>query len=105
MVFFPVFAKLHPRRFVSPPPRDLRERSVEVYPERSRRALDCSFSFVFSNSQLQLPTSASHPLSPFLSHSCALFYAGESANSFLFRGLHTLWRKPPGGGECISRNP
>jgi hypothetical protein len=42
----------YPRRPVSPSPRDLCGLGAGVYPEPSRRVLDCSFSFVFSDFQL-----------------------------------------------------
>ncbi len=42
----------YPHRIVSPSPRDLFGLRAGVCPEPSRRALDCSFSFVFSSFQL-----------------------------------------------------
>src|SRR5437016_14438456 len=59
MLSFRVFVALHPRRFVSPLPRDLcgqrltRARpDVAVYPEPPRRASDCSILFHFPHSHL-----------------------------------------------------
>src|SRR5438309_5060725 len=58
MLSFRVILAPHPRRFVSPPPRDLCGRrlprpcrGVAVYPEAPRRASDCSILFHFPNSQ------------------------------------------------------
>jgi hypothetical protein len=47
MLSSPVYLEGHSRRLVFSTPRDLCGLSVGVYPEPSRRALDCSF-FVFS---------------------------------------------------------
>jgi hypothetical protein len=47
MLSSPVYLECHSPRFFSSSPRDLCGLSVGVYPEPSRRALDCSF-FVFS---------------------------------------------------------
>src|SRR5437667_5106469 len=74
MLFFGVFAKLHSRRFVSPPPRDLCGRRLPrpcrgggVYPKPPRRASDGSIPFIFQTLNFQLLTFNLPPSVPPLS--------------------------------------
>src|SRR6266581_1251313 len=40
-------------------------------------------------------------LSPFFSHSCALFCTYQKLNPFVFKRFRTPCKKPPGGGEGV----
>src|SRR5437016_4108755 len=119
MLSFRVFVALHPRRYVSPLPRDLCVqrltracRGVGVYPEPPRRASDCSILFHFSFSK-QLSTSnfQPSPVSTFSKSFICNIYAPPAqsvANKRLTATLNLLdatLTKKTGGGWRTPNDP
>ena len=114
MLSFHMFARLHPRRYVSPPPRGLCGRRLPrpcrgggAYPEPPRRASDCSILFHSPNSPLSTSNSQPFPFStPPKSFICNIYAPPRKcckqktyAQTKPFRC--NIYAKPGGGVELL----